>query len=1290
MNNTQNLIVPINVQALCIGNKDADKDKPNKKCFIEPYIDFSKLPYQDREGDIINEGASISEKITSSPIPAEGKIRDKGVHLHWTLPNALTEALVKTDQDDYDIKKQTGNESTNSARIKFPLVPNRWLVTRILLNRDKTPSYYHWVIESDSVYDVDEDQDSNNLNKIRSQNKDLNFNKITIPIDNNIISDSDDRVILNSQNQGGKPFLSVGKLFSYENWSEKSSDNVYTSPNHNGLTAIGYGNIRFGSLYSDASSVFGFWDPLEDIDSGMLTYLVSGWYSNSSQDFLKQVKAQINDNRRLFKNLQNESVQKQLLKKSQWEIDESSQVSLDSSISVYSGLIKNIQWDQNKEYLSNNLEVDIAIASTDIEALSAFVANKYSSNIKSAENRSLAVNQNEEDSIIEKLETAINFLQIGAFKDPEIAKDHMKIAQLLHEERFIQSDGGITWSIARESLSQSNANAKNSSQSSDRNIHRDLPAEIVSALNQLNKLQEEFNNLRFVTQSLRWQIFIDWYKYMVNRYDSPRNPGNPEYANIAAFIKEEISSFSNTQLTKLNKVTKALDDQMNSLREEIDQENKHRSDNDKLSLKPSPTPKYYAPRDPAILIANRNGGQWSYAGERNGAINFILKCRTPEQILHLNQPSSPVLTKAVLPVEDTINRLIHEALILAKCKENKAVGQMPEPIANNTWEANNFLIHHLEWEIEYQALKRSKKDDGKNELTEYDLSHITSNFELDFQSNELKYSNKLMDNLLVSSVDAQSYTGYSLLVPGAKFNLAARIDEYLNLYPDDAEKSELSKIKDALPKIGILSQSLHGFNQALLARKATSQLKIDDFIAQSKEDKDFTYDTVRNAVGNMNKLAPSPQDRFNPIQDGIFHIKQLRIIDSFGRYKVLIDRKTNVKDSNVIYPINRKFSRTDGISTTIAYPRITQNSRIIFRLLAENNPEQVTSFYTTDTPICGWVLVNNLDKALTFYDQDGNPLGSVKKGAPNMWESTPGIYQFHTPIDKCFTNPETGQLKNTQLYNFAKSIDNEEKLNDRINTIYRTVNFIEPKNYAQSFANSYLFGRPLALVQAFIRLELQGLPAMNTSWSALMGDINSPELYPGDITNKQYYKRTDNNFSNIVFNVKIGDHVNFYDGVVGYFISDKCGQIDYNKFYTTDNLLPLSSYYQGCDVNDTTKGLKILMLIDPRASIHISSGILPVKQIQIPDYLYVPALQKIHVTFLSTPVINDYIEQPLNPKQEQMIIPVSQYENLLWEWVETSNNAWRVKSIPVSSNKAFANKQQVSEGWLRLKPNLKM
>ena len=113
-----NLVVPVHLQALCVGSEGAS--------LLGPSADFSHFPYleyrRQRGGAFLSTSIDMFVPNTSGP----------GVHLHWSLPDALMH----------------GVHDQGSDKIVFPAVPDRWLVTRLLSNGGSAPERKSWIVES--------------------------------------------------------------------------------------------------------------------------------------------------------------------------------------------------------------------------------------------------------------------------------------------------------------------------------------------------------------------------------------------------------------------------------------------------------------------------------------------------------------------------------------------------------------------------------------------------------------------------------------------------------------------------------------------------------------------------------------------------------------------------------------------------------------------------------------------------------------------------------------------------------------------------------------------------------------------------------------------------------------------------------------------------------------------------------------------------------------------------------------------------------------------------------------
>jgi hypothetical protein len=169
----------------------------------------------------------------------------------------------------------------------------------------------------------------------------------------------------------------------------------------------------------------------------------------------------------------------------------------------------------------------------------------------------------------------------------------------------------------------------------------------------------------------------------------------------------------------------------------------------------------------------------------------------------------------------------------------------------------------------------------------------------------------------------------------------------------------------------------------------------------------------------------------------------------------------------------------------------------------------------------------------------------------------------------------------------------------------------------------------------------------------------------------------------VTFPVRLGDLANINDGLIGYFI-DNGSAGAFQTFYAAastsggNGVVPPGPNQLTVSPDPAAAPVLLSMLVDPRASVHATAGILPVKDIQIPPYMFSAALTNMAVTFLSTPVLSS---------AAQLAVPVPKEDGYAWSWVsvDPQTKKWNTASFaPVSLNGADFSVQQAYEGWLKL------
>jgi hypothetical protein len=373
-------------------------------------------------------------------------------------------------------------------------------------------------------------------------------------------------------------------------------------------------------------------------------------------------------------------------------------------------------------------------------------------------------------------------------------------------------------------------------------------------------------------------------------------------------------------------------------------------------------------------------------------------------------------------------------------------------------------------------------------------------------------------------------------------------------------------------------------------------------------------------------------------------------------------------------------------------PRLVQPARLNFRWLSASQGEQEMNTHPATTPICGWILPNNLDNSLAIYDNQGKALGSINQQA--RWDSAPGSDRPISVHD--IPNP---YLKRVVKYlSLSKDETNSEEVKQRkrdflknfISALDSGLENIDPENFAQHQGLALLMGRPIAVVRASLNLELQGLPSINQDWNVFWHDL------------RRNTRKTDG-FDQVKFPTRLGEYEQFNDGLVGYwreerdslgedFYAPQSNPVD-NSHIRFHN--PKKPWHIDLKLEDTPKMLT--MLIDPRGKVHATCGILPTKAIDIPPDQYQEALEKIEITFLSTPILTDLTDLHdqnvlVDPDNlaKKINLPLPGEVGYEWSWLEKKKGDWL--EVPhdniaqANPNAVFSGKQVIREGWLKLSP----
>ena len=626
---------------------------------------------------------------------------------------------------------------------------------------------------------------------------------------------------------------------------------------------------------------------------------------------------------------------------------------------------------------------------------------------------------------------------------------------------------------------------------------------------------------------------------------------------------------------------------------------------------------------------------------------------------------------------------------------------------------NPFL---LEWGVEIAPVRRDTSTASNN----YDPDFVQENYDLAVDQVDLTLKPGKED----FSRSTSTFDGASILTPAASQLLKDKLAMYLTkqLLPSYYEANNISEAQqtdnyltenlatvkswyeaaeslssksaleqaqdpfytslrayEKLQNVNCLAQALGGFNDALITYNRVMQMRIEDTMAYAEFDIQFETDVknILDKTASISSLLRSPRllTDFNPICSGGMVLSGLRIVDTFGRVKVVQDRggseRTQVTTTESMAP------PSDSDYEVLLPPRLAQPARFNFRWLSAAQGQQETNDHPATTPICGWVLPNNLNSSLMVYDHQGSPVGLFDRNA--TWKAIPGSPR-QIPIR------DIGNTYLRKLVIFLRD-QGADFLSKFLTTLNSSLETIDPAGFAEHQSMALLMGRPIALVRASVNLELQHPPAVNQNVAAMKIDVND---FDG--------KRITDEFTKVKFPIRIGEYRQYNDGLIGYFIENEDRTYQGSNFYAPQsryiNHNQIKTLFDNATDNtpntpvnleqtlEPSSAQTLAMLIDPRGKVNATCGILPNKQIQIPPEQYAEALRAIEITFLTAPILSD---------QTKLNISLPEVDGYTWTWLSKEGDTWSETSEIGTFNPkaAFTTKQKINEGWLNLNPVVK-
>jgi hypothetical protein len=228
-----------------------------------------------------------------------------------------------------------------------------------------------------------------------------------------------------------------------------------------------------------------------------------------------------------------------------------------------------------------------------------------------------------------------------------------------------------------------------------------------------------------------------------------------------------------------------------------------------------------------------------------------------------------------------------------------------------------------------------------------------------------------------------------------------------------------------------------------------------------------------------------------------------------------------------------------------------------------------------------------------------------------------------------------------------------------------------------------LVGRPLAVVRTVQSISTAGgvLPASqaNTSTAAALNEAVTGKWY--DYGERQ--ARTCAGLDQVRIPVRLGELTDIDDGLVA-FLPQADGSSPYSIVYSAaapENGANGVVRPRPDTVELTLNGppLTFTAIVDPRAPVHVTTGLLPTAAMQIPPDQFLRATQQLAVTFTTRPLLRS---------QLGLRIPLPSMAGFAWAWVAPGEAPAPLAPQPSPDVPIYGySPERLLEGWLDLIPN---
>lgn len=849
--------------------------------------------------------------------------------------------------------------------------------------------------------------------------------------------------------------------------------------------------------------------------------------------------------------------------------------------SLYHGVVWNVKWQGgNHCYQSEEpLQGELVLADTSAAALSCYIQKQCP----------------EEES----MERLLNALQAGIlpeFDDKNLSDRLQNMEDGLHQRSFRYLEGGSRVFFKK-------------SEECDKTGDFSLLQEEYQGFYALQDKLREWNEKKRIQSDYGKAVYLSWCRYQKEKLEAGSSQQEKE-------LQKNLQSFES-----LGEELSGLESQVNQLRKDLQSQIAEKG----ITLETDRENFFVQPTPPVLMFIQKDSDrtyQQGFQGDNQGNLSCRILvvdqldvfCGQQEIVLQEKDIQKAILPTNGMPLPDWLRPLFIETILLSgdfsvflanvlkkKVGMEWKVDQLVECIESARRESlrpmeHSFYSWSMPWHpilMEWRCRLALPRSAGKTALSYYSLGDI------DLEPNQESFGDK---NLLVY--------GKMLMTPHAPLHLRECLQQLKGNYEEE-DISKLEELCDRLENRQIISQQLEGFQDYFLGLQYVPAIPI--LPIPGDEDSERYASRVQQVMTKIYPISHSglPVDYFMPIQGGYMKLDQIRLIDSFGQF-----REIQIEEENVFVG---ESMRTKEQAEAILPARFLEGIRLNWQW---NWAQDISreSINEDTSPVLGFLLCDYLNQDMQIYDSTGTFLGWLEETKNGVrWQNT------------YFDEEEDGNRE--EISGYSKLLCLIESMSSwDIDTFRKVLSHMDAHFSSKRQKKHAMTGiaNVMVLASASISVEEYGLPV------EFWGEKRDSFAY-------QYGK----------FTLRIGDRLRDQDGVVA-FLEDNGEEKDNFRVLhlclakeeaaTEDNAVIQENemMFSLSDFADNGRQ-DFVFFLDPYKAITITSGLMPVKKVQLTAELFERQLKNIRPYFLAAPI--------LTPPQE-ISLPVNRLRGRTLDFME--------------------------------------